>query len=123
MPVKKQTRGVEQINIAVSQMDKVTQNIASTAEEGAASAEELEAQAMSMKKIVEELEMIVHGTVSNAGEEYYEKRQIKRDSNMYTPKRKETKNIKPVIKEKIYKKSKDVSPEDIIPLDEDFQDF
>ncbi len=29
-----QTRGVEQINIAVSQMDKVTQNIASTAEEG-----------------------------------------------------------------------------------------
>eukprot|EP00831_Metopus_contortus_P079355 TRINITY_DN7878_c0_g1_i2.p1 TRINITY_DN7878_c0_g1~~TRINITY_DN7878_c0_g1_i2.p1 ORF type:complete len:113 (-),score=31.83 TRINITY_DN7878_c0_g1_i2:72-410(-) len=78
------TRGVEQINIAVSQMDKVTQNIASTAEEGAASAEELEAQAMSMKKIVEELEMIVHGTVSNTGEEYYEKRQIKRDSNMYT---------------------------------------
>ena len=56
-----QSRGVEQINLAVNQMETVTQTIASTAREGAATAEELDAQSNSMAEIVMELEEIVNG--------------------------------------------------------------
>lgn len=56
-----QTQGIGQINIAVSQMDKVTQTNAASAEESAAAAEELTAQAESMKESVNELLRLVDG--------------------------------------------------------------
>jgi methyl-accepting chemotaxis protein len=57
-----QSQGVAQINTAVGQMDKVTQSNAANAEEGAAAAEELTAQAASMKQSVAELLRLVGGT-------------------------------------------------------------
>jgi methyl-accepting chemotaxis protein len=54
-----QTTGITQINTAVSQMDKVTQSNAANAEECAASAEELNAQAACMQESVGELLMLV----------------------------------------------------------------
>jgi methyl-accepting chemotaxis protein len=60
-----QTNGIAQINVAVSQMDKVTQSNAATAEESAAAAEELNAQAEVMKRSVAELLQIV-GARENA---------------------------------------------------------
>jgi len=64
---KEQTQGITQINIAVGQMDKVTQNNAASAEECAAAAEELNAQAETMKHSVGELLQLVGGnTVSKA---------------------------------------------------------
>ena len=54
-----QTNGIAQINVAVGQMDKVTQSNAATAEESAAAAEELNAQAEVMKRSVAELLQIV----------------------------------------------------------------
>jgi len=57
--VKEQSKGIEQINTAVGQMDKVTQSNASAAEESAAAAEELNAQAMTMKESVGELLKLV----------------------------------------------------------------
>ncbi len=56
-----QTQGIGQINIAVSQMDKITQTNAASAEESAAAAEELNAQADAMKESVNELLRLVDG--------------------------------------------------------------
>jgi hypothetical protein len=58
---REQTQGITQINMAVGQMDKVTQSNASTAEESAAAAEELNAQAVAMKESVGELRQLVGG--------------------------------------------------------------
>jgi len=62
--VKEQSEGVSQINSAVGQMDKVTQNNAASAEEAAAAAEELNAQAITMKQAVGELLRLVDGVSS-----------------------------------------------------------
>jgi uncharacterized phage infection (PIP) family protein YhgE len=58
---REQTQGITQINTAVSQMDKVTQANAANAEESAAAAEELNAQAEAMKDAVSELLRLVDG--------------------------------------------------------------
>ena len=50
-----QAQGIEQINTAVTEMDKVTQQNAANAEESASAAEELSAQAETMKGMVAEL--------------------------------------------------------------------
>jgi len=58
---KEQTQGIAQVNIAIGQMDKVTQSNAANAEESAAAAEELNAQALKMKESVGELLQLVSG--------------------------------------------------------------
>ncbi len=60
-----QAQGVDQVNTAVAQMDKVTQSNAANAEESASAAEELTAQAESVKSIVGELLALVGGTGRN----------------------------------------------------------
>jgi methyl-accepting chemotaxis protein len=59
---REQTEGITQINAAVGQMDKVTQGNAASAEESAAAAQELNAQAEIMKQSVGELLQLVGGT-------------------------------------------------------------
>jgi methyl-accepting chemotaxis protein len=59
-----QAQGIEQVNIAVTETDKVTQQNAATAEETAAASEELSAQAEEMKSYVADLASMVGG---NAG--------------------------------------------------------
>ena len=61
-----QSQGISQVNMAVTQMDKVTQDNAASAEESAAAAEELSAQAQSLKGAVSELLCLVDG--QNAGQ-------------------------------------------------------
>ncbi len=56
-----QAQGVDQVNTAVAQMDKVTQSNAATAEQAASAAEELSAQANSLHGMVEELVGMVEG--------------------------------------------------------------
>ena len=55
-----QSQGIGQVTLAVSQMDKVTQANAASAEETAASAEELNAQSLLLKDAVAELEQLVN---------------------------------------------------------------
>ncbi|HVM60250.1 MAG TPA: bacteriohemerythrin [Verrucomicrobiae bacterium] len=62
-----QSKGIEQINIAVSQMDRVTQSNAAGAEESASAAGELDAQADCLRRTVGELFTLVHGR-TNAGQ-------------------------------------------------------
>ncbi len=63
---REQTQGITQINVAVGQMDKVTQSNAANAEESAAAAEELNAQAYAMKESVAELLNLVSGNNQTA---------------------------------------------------------
>ena len=58
-----QAQGVDQVNTAVAQMDKVTQANAAAAEEASSAAEELSAQAMSLNGMVDRLIGMVRGVV------------------------------------------------------------
>jgi len=58
---KEQSQGISQVNTAVSQMDKVTQTNAASAEETAGAVEELSSQAAAMKTAVSELLRMVDG--------------------------------------------------------------
>jgi methyl-accepting chemotaxis protein len=58
---QEQSQGIGQVNIAVTEMDKVTQQTAANAEESAAAAEELNAQAEQMKSYVNDLVRVVSG--------------------------------------------------------------
>jgi methyl-accepting chemotaxis protein len=63
-----QSQGIEQVNTAVTQMDKVTQSNAANAEESASAAEELNAQAESMRESVDELQALVGGKSEGGGQ-------------------------------------------------------
>jgi methyl-accepting chemotaxis protein len=56
---KEQGQGVEQVNGAIGQMDKVTQANAGNAEENASAAEELNAQAVAMREAVVDLRRLI----------------------------------------------------------------
>lgn len=58
---QEQSQGISQVNLAVTEMDKVTQSNAASAEESASASEELNAQALSLKDAVAELEKLVGG--------------------------------------------------------------
>jgi methyl-accepting chemotaxis protein len=58
---QEQAKGIEQVNTAIGQMDRVTQQSAAGAEESASASEELNSQAESMKEIVEGLVDLVGG--------------------------------------------------------------
>jgi methyl-accepting chemotaxis protein len=58
---REQAQGVEQVNSAVSEMDRVVQQNAATAEESASASEEMNAQAAQMSAMVEELVGYVEG--------------------------------------------------------------
>jgi len=58
---KEQSQGVNEVNMAVGQMDKVTQSNAAHAEENASAAEELNAQVGSLQGIVSQLQAVISG--------------------------------------------------------------
>jgi methyl-accepting chemotaxis protein/methyl-accepting chemotaxis protein-1 (serine sensor receptor) len=58
---QEQTRGIEQVAKAITQMEQVTQTIAASAEEGASAAEELTAQSETLKDIVRGLTAMIGG--------------------------------------------------------------
>jgi hypothetical protein len=64
---REQSQGIDQVNTAVTQMDKVTQSNAASAEESAGAAESLKSQAHSLEHVVSELLLLVeHGIHSGA---------------------------------------------------------
>ncbi len=62
-----QAKGVEQINQAIVEMDKVTQQNAANAEESAAASEEMNAQAEQMRSVVRELVGVISGNQNRNG--------------------------------------------------------
>jgi methyl-accepting chemotaxis protein len=72
-----QAQGIEQVNKAVTDMDKVTQQNAANAEESASASEEMNAQAGQMKRIVEELALLAGSRINGrCNEETPDRRQI-----------------------------------------------
>ena len=63
---QEQAQGVEQVNTAVAQMDKVTQQNAAGAEEAASAAEELSSQSETVKAMVRELVAMVGGAAGRS---------------------------------------------------------
>ena len=64
---KEQSNGIDQVNIAISEMDKVVQQNAANAEESASVAEEMSAQAEQLKDYVDELVVLVTGKKYETG--------------------------------------------------------
>ena len=67
---QEQAQGIEQVNKAVSEMDKVVQQNAANAEESAAASEEMNAQATRMKGFVGGLVTLVGGKNGNRSREH-----------------------------------------------------
>ena len=113
---KEQSSGIEQVNIAITEMDKVVQQNAANAEESASASEEMSAQAEQLKDYVGDLVMLVTG----------------KDNQTSVVKNHHVKNIssKPrsIAKAKnklLAGKTKEVRPDQVIPFDDDddFKDF
>ncbi|MFP4037597.1 MAG: methyl-accepting chemotaxis protein [Desulfobacteraceae bacterium] len=62
---KEQAEGIDQVNVAVADMDKVTQQNAANAEESASASEEMNAQAEQMKTMVDDLSTLVGGAAKH----------------------------------------------------------
>ncbi|MFM7136230.1 MAG: methyl-accepting chemotaxis protein [Planctomycetota bacterium] len=65
---KEQSQGIQQVGVAMTQMDKVTQGNASSAQESAAAAEELNSQAHAMQETVRALRALVRRSSGGAAE-------------------------------------------------------
>ena len=115
-----QSQGIDQTNKAVAEMDKVVQQNAANAEESASASEEMNAQAEQMKGMVVELVDLVGGSAKKSTPDQAKAdRSAKRVIHRELPRGKATVKTKGLT----LHKAKEVSPEQVIPLDDDFKDF
>ncbi len=126
---KEQAQGIDQINTAVAQMDKVTQGNAANAEESASASEELSAQARELNDMVEALVAIVGGSSSDANRMQVHSVSHKpvstsRKGNTVNHLTTQNRSGQPMIAKSGSTKGHDakpqiVSPKQMIPLDDD----
>ena len=113
-----QAQGIEIVNKTVTEMDKVVQGVASSAEESASASVEMNSQAGQMKEMVNELVDLVDGNGSRAVRTPVSEL---KDSNsgfhqaIPVP----AKTVKS--DELSVPRAKEVRPDDVIPMDEDFK--
>lgn len=120
-----QSQGIEQVNTAVSQLDKVTQQNAANAEESASAAEELNGQASEMQGLVGAF------TLSNAKAKSSKKAQVKGNGMPHPPAQSAQKNGKQQNKKVLVGAAKNgnghsaPNPGSLIPMDDDpdFKNF
>ncbi len=117
-----QAQGIDQVNKAVAEMDKVVQQNAASAEESASASEEMNAQAEQMKVMVGELAVLVEGDSKGKDTGRREvirltKAPVHRDTTFS--------KMKPVGQEVAVHRSKEVRPDQVIPMDDDgdFKNF
>jgi methyl-accepting chemotaxis protein len=128
---QEQAQGIEQINRAVAEMDKVTQQNAANAEESASASEEMNSQAEGLKDVVGGLMALMGGSGKNVGGKGYTSpggRKVDAGKILAVgyqkvfgvPEEKKTKNKGTVPSPG----TREVSPEEVIPMQEgDFKDF
>jgi methyl-accepting chemotaxis protein len=116
---KEQAEGIEQINKATVEMDKVTQQNAANAEESASASEEMSAQANQMMEYVGELVAMVGSSNSGSG------RSLIDHPLMGELKKKAVGKVQSLTQRKTVKTKtlKDINPSQVIPMDDDFTDF
>jgi methyl-accepting chemotaxis protein len=129
-----QAQGVEQINKAVAEMDQVVQQNAANAQESASASEELSAQSQQMQTMIEELAAVVgkRGETSGIHSLIGKIKMPLRgnDKNNFSAAHPvETKLLQHSPRTgqrppQQYRKAKEITPEEIIPLDDkDFRNF
>ena len=111
-----QSNGIEQVNTAIMEMDKVVQQNAANAEESAAAAEELNAQAEQVREFVQDLVVLVTGERAAVSSTPVEKVVPHPEKKDRLPQPKKGGKMIPA-------KPGEVSPEQVIPLDDEFEDF
>jgi methyl-accepting chemotaxis protein len=115
-----QAQGIEEVNTAVTEMDKVTQQNAANAEESASAAEEMSAQAEEMRSYVNELVVLVGGKAGQASTHARPAR--KKAPALKRPVLGKAKALAAPKRKQAAKKA--ANPEEILPLDDkDFEDF
>ncbi|MBI5592003.1 MAG: MCP four helix bundle domain-containing protein [Deltaproteobacteria bacterium] len=121
-----QAQGIEQVNIAVTEMDKVTQQNAANAEESASASEELNAQAEELKAFVNELAAMVGGASKASAGRSRAVRCPGIAGHNKTAQENAMIVAKKLPKKKILSlhRSEEINPDDIIPMDDsDLKDF
>ncbi len=121
-----QSAGIAQVNIAVTELDKVTQQNSAAAEESSASGEELSAQAHSLAKVVADLTTLVSGGTGDTSSVSLTRRNSGVDSVTSEKKRTNAPVTVPMARpvEAAGKKPIALKSTQIIPLDDsDFQGF
>jgi len=111
-----QAQGIGQVNSAVTEMDKIVQRNAANAEESASASEEMNAQAEQMKGFVEDLIALVGG--SGKGKTKLVHTGVK-VSKALTGRA----VAAPVRKEVVVDHSREINPEQVIPMNDDFADI
>ena len=115
-----QAQGIDQVNKAVAEMDKVVQQNAANSEESASASEEMNAQANQMKVFVGNLMSMIGGSSTrrlDSGGSAARREKISSKRRIDVP-------VKLVGNEIAPYRSKEVSPDKVIPLEEkDFKDF
>jgi methyl-accepting chemotaxis protein len=116
-----QAQGIEQVNKVVVEMDKVVQQNAANAEESASASEEMSAQAEQMKGFVGDLVSLVGGSANGSKKASY--REVKAKTTT-TSRGLPAQAIETDNKEVAVHKAKEVSSDQVIPMDEvDFRNF
>ncbi|MGD9976216.1 MAG: methyl-accepting chemotaxis protein [Desulfatirhabdiaceae bacterium] len=110
-----QAQGIQGLNTAVTEMDRVTQQNAANAEESASASEELNAQAHEMKGMVEKLVEIVGGA------QHVPQKAVKKEfSTKKTSMNSKQQPVHPVQIRKLGSSgTKEISPNELIPFDDD----
>ena len=127
---REQSQGIEEVNNAVGQMDKVTQQNASNAEESASASEEMNSQAESLNDMVQELVAIVGGTNAKSNGSRFaavskHHFDFSQQKGMHAVKsgNGSHKGHKAMAVTAGTVEDGKQAPEEVIPLDEDFKDF
>ena len=116
-----QAQGIEQVNLAVTEMDKVVQENAASAEESASASGEMNAQAEHMKEIVNELVALV-GKSGNGIRSNHRLHRNTSDAQTHNTLNVPTKRGRG--KDLPALRGKEIRPDQVIPMgDEDFKDF
>ena len=121
-----QSQGIEQVNTAVTEMDKVTQQNAANSEESASASEEMNSHAEEMKNIVADLLVMMGGSGNKVNSrEYGVSREHRTEPKKTLPAVARKAEVPAVRKAKPQiSHGAEVRPDQIIPLDDkDFKDF
>ena len=117
---REQATGIEQVSKAVAEMDKVVQQNAATAEESSSASEEMKGQAERMKRYVADLVAIIGGAATHKASA--RSSDVRSDHpRTDTPSNVPAKRGRG--KEPAPGEAREVKPEEVIPFEDDFNEF
>jgi methyl-accepting chemotaxis protein len=114
---REQSGGIDQVNIAITEMDKVVQQNAANAEESASASEEMNAQAEQLREYVNDLVMLVTGKSNQAASFSTRSRTSSKSSGSGRAK------LAAPRKPQMNRKTTEVRADQMIPFDDDDEDF